>query len=226
MRREGTLWARVAWLVLLGVAGVVSVLAVQGYVGGEDATERLDAVATRLAVEQRAPAVGVVQSGDADGSPGRGGSRGGGGSADAEASPAARAVAAIRERHLFAPAPAEAFRDVQGVLGDRVLYGGGQSFRAGDDAMGATVTRVGSDFVEFEHDGETVRIEVFGGGNGGGGGPGFGPGNGGERWRSRGGGDFSPTGDRRRRGRGGRSRPDRAEAPAEDAPASPDGAAD
>ena len=31
--------------------------------------------------------------------------------------------------------------------------------------MGATVKRVGSDFVEFEHDGETVRIQVFEGGN-------------------------------------------------------------
>ena len=225
MRRERTPWARVAWLVLLGVAGVVSVLAVQGYVGGEGATERLDAVATRLAVEQRAPAVGMVRGGDGDITRGRGGSRGGGGNADAEDSPAARAVAAIRQRHLFAPAPAEAFRNVQGVLGDRVLYPGGQSFRAGDEAMGATVTRVGSDFVEFEHGGETVRIQVFEGGNDGGGGGG-GPRNGGERWRSRGGGDLSPTGDRRGRGRGGRSRPERAEAPAEDAPAPSNDAAD
>jgi len=51
------------------------------------------------------------------------------------------------------------------VLGDRVLYSGGQSFKVGDNAMGATVKEIGLTHVELEFEGETVRVN-FGGGGG------------------------------------------------------------
>ncbi len=227
-------WQRVGLLVLLGGALAVTVLAAQGYTAEDDAADRVAAVAGRLALAQAPPSQAEAEAVQSDGGGEDLGRRGdrpsrGGGSGD-NASPAGQAVARIRERHLFAPAPAEAFRNVQGVLGTRVLYPGGQSFTVGDNAMGATITAVGSGWVEFEHDGEAERIHVFeGGGSGGGGGhSGGGGGGGGGPWSGRrgGGGDAGPSnGDggegrpRRNRSRRNRDNPVPPEAAPEAAPA-------
>ena len=77
----------------------------------------------------------------------------------------APAIARLGERRFFSPAPPQAFRNARGVLGDRVLYSGGQSFKVGDNAMGATVKEIGLTHVELEFEGETVRVN-FGGGGG------------------------------------------------------------
>ena len=228
-------WQRVGLLVLLGGALAVTVLAAQGYTAEDDAADRVAAVAGRLALAQDPPptpgAGATPGRGDENGEgPGwQGGRPSRGGGLGDDASPAGQAVARIRDRHLFAPAPAEAFRNVQGVLGTRVLYPGGQSFTVGDNAMGATITAVGSGWVEFEHDGGTERIHVFeGGGSGGGGGHSSGGGGGDGRWSGRrgGGGEFTPPGDgggegRPRRNRSRRNRdnaPPEANAPEASAP--------
>lgn len=77
--------------------------------------------------------------------------------------PGARAVERIQKRHLFAPAPPQAFRKIVGVLGDRVLYPDGASYKVGESFGGATVKAIGSDWVDLEYEGETITIGVFGG---------------------------------------------------------------
>ncbi len=70
-------------------------------------------------------------------------------------------VKRIADRHLFEPAPPDGFRNVQGILGNRVLYGGGSSFGVGDQAMGARIVAIGTNWVEFQFNDETVVVDIF-----------------------------------------------------------------
>ncbi len=179
-----------AWLSLIGASVVVAVYAVLGWLSSSDVKERATVVAVRLT-----PAVREASShgSHTGGVSGQGPTR-----ADA-------AVQRVRERYLWTPPPREAFRSAQGVLGDRVLYAGGQSFGVGDDAMGAKVLSIRSSSVEFEYRGEKVTVDVFassGGGGGWSGGGGGGEGGGDRRsLRGRGGGGEGGVGGERGRRR-------------------------
>ena len=147
---------RTLWLILLCTAAIFAVLAALIYTDTDDTAERVDKLQRRLASLSDPSPVGDAPSSDpspADRFTSRNPS-------DADA-PLAQAVARIRDRHLFTPAPPEAFRNVQGILGDQVLYAGGQTYSLGDQAMGATITAIGSNWVEFVKDQQKVTIDVF-----------------------------------------------------------------
>ena len=157
-------WPRYAWLALLVVAALVSLLGLRGWWHGATVTSRVESVAHRLeqaVTEQPESKPESAQPGGPD----RHGTDGNG-SKEAN-DPGTLAVQRINQRHLFAPKPPDQFRNIQGVLGDRVLYAGGQSFAVGENAMGATVKAVNSEWVEFEFKGETIRIETLSAGGGG-----------------------------------------------------------
>jgi hypothetical protein len=125
-------------------AVILAAVAYRGWHAGGELGERAAALAERL----------PELSGKAD-------------DAEAEPEPDELGTAAadrIRGRYLFAPAPPQAFRSPLGVLGDRVLYPGGQSFGVGDNALGATVKAVGPHEVEVEYEGETITLPVSSGG--------------------------------------------------------------
>lgn len=73
------------------------------------------------------------------------------------------ALARIEKRYMFSPPPPQGFRSIAGVLGDRVFFRSGQDVEVGGQFGGATVKAIGSDWVELEHEGQTIRIGVFGG---------------------------------------------------------------
>ena len=151
---------RAAWLAAVVLAGVVSWAAFASWASGDALRDRAEEVAALLKVDS-APDAADPKDADADpGRRGQGRQRGqrGGGSQVA-------AVKRVAERRFFSPAPPQGFRNARGVLGDRVLYAGGQSFAVGDNVMGATVKEIGLNHVELEYEGETVRVE-FGSGGG------------------------------------------------------------
>lgn len=161
-RTMRTDWPRYVWIALLIAAAWVSLLGLRGWWQGTTATSRVEAVAQRLEQAVAAPTDSPAESPpDKKDKPDK---------TSVKKDPGALAVQRIRDRHLFMPKPPERFRSIQGVLGNRVLYAGGQSFAVGENAMGATVKAVNSEWVEFEFQGETVRIEMFPGRGGGGGG--------------------------------------------------------
>lgn len=151
-----------AWLAAVVLAGAVTWAGFSAWRAGDELRDRAGQVAELIKADPS------------------------GGDADGPAVKAAPAVARVAQRHFLSAAPPQAFRQAQGVLGDRVLYPGGQSFAVGDNAMGATVKKIDVTHVELEFEGETIRVE-FGSGGGGG---------------------VSPPGARFRRGmrRGGRNR--------------------
>lgn len=164
---------RLAWLALVSVGLVVMVLAVLGFTASRALDERVAAVAERL---RSAPAPGSVEDTAGEPSEGSGsgfdrsrrgrwsGSRSPGDAPSDPDDPAAVAVWRIQQRHLFMPPPPQGFRNAQGVLGDRVLYPGGQSFGLGENAMGATVVALGSNWVELKHEDETIVLDISYGG--------------------------------------------------------------
>ncbi|MEM9913475.1 MAG: hypothetical protein AAF911_00770 [Planctomycetota bacterium] len=133
---------RTAWMVTLGLAAIVAVYAVLVLTDTNNAADRVDDIAKQLRPD-RSPAGG-------DGPNPR-----------ASNQQANAAVKRIRDRHLFMPAPPQGFRNVQGVLGDRVLYPGGQSFGVGENAMGATVIAIGTNWVELLHEDQTITLDIF-----------------------------------------------------------------
>ncbi|MEM7624204.1 MAG: hypothetical protein AAF333_01105 [Planctomycetota bacterium] len=135
------------WLTLIGLALFVGVKASRGFAEARELEDRLAAVA-----EQLRP---VSALNDDDVKPRTNASNADG--------PAAEALARLNQRCLFMPAPPQGFRNVQGVLGDRVLYPGGQSFGLGDNAMGATIVAIGTNWVELEHEGQTITLDIFNG---------------------------------------------------------------
>ena len=145
---------RAAWLAAVLLAGVVSWLAFSSWQSGDALRERAEEVAAMLnpnAGPDAAEAKAAASDGDSRGQ------RGGG--------PEVAAVQRVAERRFFSPAPPQGFRNARGVLGDRVLYSGGQSFAVGDNVMGATVKEIGLNHVELEYEGETVTVK-FGSGGG------------------------------------------------------------
>jgi len=144
---------RLAWLTLLGLAVVVGGSGVRGFTQSRGLGGRVEAVAAQLY-----PAAAEPETSTGPG--GQGGSRRRPPTTNT-GSPADAAVLRITERHLFMQAPRQGFRSVQGVLGDRVLYSGGRSFGLGENAMGATVIALGTNWVELEHDGKTITVDVF-----------------------------------------------------------------
>lgn len=128
------------WLATLAASAVIAALAFRGWSSESSLPDRVAEIEASL--EQA-------------GSPPKGDGR------PRYAVAAEQAVQRIRQRHLFAPRAPEEFRNVQGVLGDRVLYPDGRSFGIGQNALGATVVAIGSNWVELEHDGQTIIIDIF-----------------------------------------------------------------
>ncbi|MBB6429901.1 hypothetical protein [Algisphaera agarilytica] len=149
---------RTLWLVTLGVAAIIGASALLTLTDTHAADERVDDIAKKLRVR---PAIEQPNNAQAQrGGHGRGWH--GGGQAQATPSdPAGQATQRIRDRFLFMPPPPQGFRNVQGVLGDRVLYPGGQSFGLGENAMGATVVAIGTNWVELLHEEQTITIDIF-----------------------------------------------------------------
>ncbi|MEM9418793.1 MAG: hypothetical protein AAGA25_07070 [Planctomycetota bacterium] len=149
---------RTLWLITLGVAAILTVNAVLTLTDTRAADERVDDIAKKLrprpAVEK--PAEAQPQRGG----PGRHMQRGRQRGAVPD-DPAGQATQRIRDRFLFMSPPPQGFRNVQGVLGDRVLYPGGQSFGLGENAMGATVVAIGTNWVELLHEEQTITIDIF-----------------------------------------------------------------
>ncbi|MEM1109519.1 MAG: hypothetical protein AAGH99_12605 [Planctomycetota bacterium] len=151
---------RALWLATLGIAAILGAYAALGLTD-YSAGERVDDVTSKLRPRSTASSETVPNHGQEQAGrqrlPRTGGSHAG------DNGQAADAAKRIRERYLFMPRPPEGFRNVQGVLGDRVLYPGGKSFGIGENAMGATVVAIGSNWVELLHDGQTITLDVFGG---------------------------------------------------------------
>ena len=88
------------------------------------------------------------------------------------------ALQRILDRHVFNPRPPQRFRSIKGVLGNQVVFADGTAVEAGGTYDGAAVKAIGGDWVELEHNGELVKVNVHGegGSRGGGGGRRFGGG--------------------------------------------------
>jgi hypothetical protein len=76
-------------------------------------------------------------------------------------------VEKILQRNVFSPPPvASAERPfgvrLVGVLGEEALFEGNQSAKVGGMIGPARVAVIGADWVELEHKGKTIRLEVFG----------------------------------------------------------------
>lgn len=165
---------RLAWLALVSVGLIVLVVAAVGFAASRALDDRVAVVVEQLNPASSADDKTAEPSEGSDngfnhgqmGGGGRGGfgHPGGGASPGDSDSPAAAAVSRIQKRFLFMPAPPQGFRNVQGVLGDRVLYPGGQSFGLGENAMGATVVALGSNWVELKHEDETIVLDISYGG--------------------------------------------------------------
>ena len=159
---------RASLVLLFGFAAGLGVLAFQRWEGAADTDLALEELERRLTAEPEPAEAGDDPPGDAPGEALRG---------------------RVAERYVFAPRPEDRFRKVRGVLGNRVLFEGGESAAVGEEYDGAEVVRVGAESVRFRKDGEEVTVRVGGGGGGGGearsgrrrGGRGRGPGRGGGR---------------------------------------------
>lgn len=132
-----------AWLAVIAVALFVGMQASRGFSDAREWEDRVEVVAQQLRSTRN----------DEDSPP----------RDPAADKPANEAVVRLGQRYLFMPAPPQGFRNVRGVLGDRVLYPGGQSFGLGDNAMGATVVAIGTNWVELEFEGQTITLDIFNG---------------------------------------------------------------
>lgn len=69
---------------------------------------------------------------------------------------------AVAERNVFAPPKPTGFRGkLTAVLGDMVVFNDTQTGSVGDTVMGAKVIAVGTNWVEIEFEGKTIRQQVF-----------------------------------------------------------------
>ncbi len=148
-----------AWLVAVVLAGVFTWAGFSSWRAGEALSERAEKVVALLDGHSQKDKA----SSAADEAKAAGGARRSGKSS--RSSKKVAAVTRTAERRFFSPAPPQAFRSAQGVLGDRVLYPNGESYAVGDNAMGAMVKKIALDHVELEYEGQTIRVD-FGSGGG------------------------------------------------------------
>ena len=147
---------RATWLAAVVLAGFVSWAAFSSWAAGDALRDRAEVVAALLEANVQ-PDAAKPEEGEAESAPrGRRNQR--------ARVPQVAAVQRVAERRFFSPAPPQGFRYPRGVLGDRVLYSGGQSFAVGDNVMGATVKEIGLNHVELEYEGETVKVKFSPGG--------------------------------------------------------------
>lgn len=73
------------------------------------------------------------------------------------------AVARMKSKNMFVVPEKPEFRNILGILGDRVLYPDGISLKVGDTHNGATVKEIGSNWVKLEYEGEIIPLGVYGG---------------------------------------------------------------
>lgn len=155
MRRRRSLWLRrglLAVVVALAAWATVELVNAARRAGGFE--QRLDRAEARLSVE---PPAGDADTDSPDGPGGRAAS-----AAEAD-SPHLAAARRFERSYTFMPEPPPAYRQVAGILGDRVIFRSGQTAGIGESFGGATVKAVGSDWVDLEVEGETITIGVFGG---------------------------------------------------------------
>ncbi|MEM6332671.1 MAG: hypothetical protein AAF823_04960 [Planctomycetota bacterium] len=126
-----------------------------------DFADRIDSTVARLNEDPAAEQQSLEQeaaSSDERRSPPRGPQ----GGEPSEASIHAAASERIVKSYKFVPL-VEPFRHIKGVLGDRALFRDGQSAGVGGQIGEAKITAIGSDWVEFDLNGKTITIGVFGG---------------------------------------------------------------
>lgn len=75
----------------------------------------------------------------------------------------------IAERYVFSRKPQDRFRQVQGVLGNRVFFAGGQSSIVGETFDGVEILRIDAEGVVVSKDGEEITVQVSGASSRGGG---------------------------------------------------------
>lgn len=161
-----------AWLVLLAVllvtASAATISVAMRVNTASDLHARTEQLNERVnPSEAPEPATEEPATDNGENEPRRRPDRGGGNENEAAKILAQR----IDARNLFTSPPSPQFRNVIGVLGNLALYPGGDTLAVGEQREGATLTEVGADYVEFEFDGEKVRVNVLEAGAGGGGGP-------------------------------------------------------
>ena len=81
---------------------------------------------------------------------------------DEKLDPADQALARIKAKQMFMKPEKPDFRNILGVLGNRVLYPGGISLKVGDQYNGATIKEIGSSWVKVEYKGEIIPLSVYG----------------------------------------------------------------
>lgn len=77
--------------------------------------------------------------------------------------PPALAVARIKAKNMFMTPVKPDFRNILGILGNRVLYPGDISLAVGEVHNGATIKEIGSNWVKVEYEGEIIPLGVYGG---------------------------------------------------------------
>lgn len=145
---------RVVLAILVVAAVAVSAWVVQRWAATGDYDTRLAAAMGRLEPDAQ-PAEGKGEGeGEAEGKK----------PATPEPNKAATAAAdRIEKSYIYIPKPPPQYRNVEGVLGDRVIFAGGRSVGIGETFDGAKIIAIGSDWVDLEVDGKTISIGVFGG---------------------------------------------------------------
>ncbi len=159
---------RAAWVLTLGFAAALGVLAFQRWDASGSIDDELAALEEDLAADP--------------------------GGDDADDPLASGVRDRMVDRYVFASRPEDRFRSVRGVLGDRVFFSSGDSVSVGEEFDGAEVVAVNAESVDFRKNGEDVTVQVQGSGGGGDrvsgrGGGGRNRGGGGWRGRRGGGGD-------------------------------------
>ncbi len=155
-------YARWIVLALWVVAAVFVLLAVGQWWASTSADDRLDALVTRL---DPPPAQADASSDDAgkDGPPEDAPDDSADAPALANDDPGVLAAKRIDERYIFHSKPQPRFRQIRGVLGNKVLFTHGGAVAVGGSFDGATVKEVGANWVKLEHEGEEITIAVAGG---------------------------------------------------------------
>ncbi|WP_432800070.1 hypothetical protein [Poriferisphaera sp. WC338] len=70
-----------------------------------------------------------------------------------------------KKRDIFNPVPSKGFKgQLEGILGNRAYFNGGQNGKIGEQVMGAKIIDLGADWVEIEFDGNKRTLWVWGAG--------------------------------------------------------------
>lgn len=148
------------WVALIVSACVVTLWAGVRWIATRGADARLENIVARLAPPPTVPPQPPTSDDKHGGAP----RSPGGASAQRPEDPAGQAVVKrILDRYIFNQPPPQRFRQIKGVLGDRVIFDDGRVVSVGEQYDGATVKAIGGDWVQLEHEGQSIVVGVRGG---------------------------------------------------------------